>query len=196
MVITPLSLRRRRWRLAVEAVAIGLAYGGGLCWVSTCLVASFRMQLLANPYWSAIPGLRTDTCGALAFVVAAIGLPTSEYLRLHRGQGGDAAWPRQPRVRSSTWLVAMASAEAVVVLSTALVAYLSVNAITHPSTLAVQATHFFAWPTEGTLRVLALFACMASVGLMRYLRASSRSASDAAEHQDRQHRLESLSRDG
>lgn len=169
--MTILGLDRTMRRLAVEAVAVGLAYGGGLCWASTCLVASFRLQLLANPYWSAVPGLRTDTCGALAFVVAAIGLAISEYLRLERRQGGGVAWSRPQQARGAEQLAALAVAETVAALSTGLVAYLSVNAITHPYTLVVQATHFVSWPTEGTLRVLALFACVASLGLTRYLRA-------------------------
>lgn len=189
--MTTLSLDRTRRRLAVEAVAVGLAYGGGLCWASTCLMASFRLQLLANPYWSAVPGLRTDTCGALAFVAAAIGLTISEYLRLQRSQGGGGAWLHQRQVRSAPWLAAMAGAETVAVLSTGLVAYLSVNAITHPYTLALQATHFASWPTEGTLRVLALFACVASLALTRYLRAGRPHHGGpgkplAAERQDRE----------
>lgn len=54
-------------------------------------------------------------------------------------------------------------------MSTGLVAYISVNAVTHPFTLHLQATHFAPWPTEGTLRVIALAACAASVGLTHYL---------------------------
>jgi hypothetical protein len=165
------SLDRTSRRLAIEAVAVGLAYGGGLCWASTCLVASFRLQLLADPYWSAVPGLRTDTCGALAFVVAAIGLAVSEYLRLRRRQDGGGTLSQHAQLRSAPRLAATAGAETVAALSTGLVAYLSVNAVTHPYTLAVQATHFASWPTEGTLRVLALFGCVASLALMRYLRA-------------------------
>jgi hypothetical protein len=191
--MTILGADRARRRLAVEAVAVGLAYGGGLCWASTCLVASFRLQLLGNPYWSALPGLRTDTCGALAFVVAAIGLAISEYLRLQRRQGRVAAWSQRPQAHNGARSAAMAGAETVTALSTGLVAYLSVNAVTHPYTLAVRATHFVSWPTEGTLRVLALFACVASLGLTRYFRVGrphyggpASSPLVAAERQDRE----------
>lgn len=169
-MITSLGVDRARWRLAVEAVAVGLAYGAGLCWASTCLVASFRLHLLADPYWSALPGLRTDTCGALAFVIAAIGLAVAEYLRLQRRQSGGVARSGQLQVRSAARLAGIAGAETAAVMSTGLVAYLSVNAVTHPYTLTIQATHLVSWPTEGTLRVLALATCVASLGLTHYLR--------------------------
>jgi hypothetical protein len=58
----------------------------------------------------------------------------------------------------------------VAVLATGLFAYLSVNAVTHPFTLQIQATHLLTWPTEGTLRVAALLLCVVSFGLFRYLR--------------------------
>ncbi len=163
------ALNRADWRIAVETAALGLGYGGGLCWASTCAVASFRVESLAAPYWSALPGLRTDTCGAVAFVVSAIGLAVSEYLRLRRRQGRVARPVRPPSGTAHS--AALAVAETVVVMSTGLVAYLSVNAITHPATLAIQATHFARWPTEGTLRVLALAGCVVSLGLCRYLQA-------------------------
>jgi hypothetical protein len=49
-----------------------------------------------------------------------------------------------------------------------LVVYLSVNAVTHPYTLTLRATHFASWPTEGTLRVFALLLCVLSVGWLRF----------------------------
>jgi hypothetical protein len=173
-----MSLSRIDRHIAAEAAALGLAYSGGLCWASTCAVASFRMTSLAKPYWSALPGLRTDTCGAIAFIVAAIGLAVSEYLRLRRRQGRIA---RPLRSRSGIGHSAvLAAAETVVVMSTGLVVYLSVNAVTHPSTLAIQATHFASWPTEGTLRVLALVGCAVSFGLCRYLHADRASGGSAS----------------
>src|ERR1700689_2319480 len=81
----PVRGRPMRW-LAVEALTAGLAYGAGLCWVSVCLVASFRPDGLSAPYWWDLPGLRTDTSGIIAFFVLAICLAASEYLRLRRRQ--------------------------------------------------------------------------------------------------------------
>jgi len=152
-------------RLAAEAAAAGLAYGSALCWASACLVASFRLHDLARPYWAAVPGLRTDTCGALAFIVTAVSLTVSKYLRLQRSQDTGARPERSPQ-RNAT----LAVAETVALLSTGLVAYLSLNAVIHPETLLIQATHFVPWPTEGTLRVIALLLCVISVGVVRYLR--------------------------
>jgi hypothetical protein len=156
-------------RRFTEAAATGSAYGALLCWVGTCAVASFGGAPLSSPYWAAIPALRTDTCGAVAFVVAAVSLTVSEYLRLQRRYAGEAV--RNLARSPGSWeLAARAISETVAVLSTGLVGYISVNAVTHPVTLGIQATHFASWPTEGTLRVLALLGCVASVGALRYLR--------------------------
>ena len=148
----------------------GGAYGSGLCWASVCAVASFRVAYLARPYWPAIPGLRTDTCGAAAFVVAAICLAVYRYVRLSPGSTDDVEEQVVPPTKSSPYLAALAVSETLVVLATGLVVYLSVNAITHPVTLSLQATHFAPWPTEGALRVIALVTCAFSVAVTSHLR--------------------------
>lgn len=51
------------------------------------------------------------------------------------------------------------------------VGYLSPNAVTHPYTLRLQQTHLLPWPSEGTVRVIALGICLAGVATSRYLRA-------------------------
>jgi hypothetical protein len=162
--------------LAVEAATAGLAFGALLEWVSTALVGSFRPQYLADPYWRGVPWLRTDTSGFAAFIIAAACVLTSEYLRLRRrrrpatfGAAGAAGAP--PRAAPGDGvLLAFAASEAVVILATGLFSYLSVNAVTHHFTLQLQATHLLSWPTEGTLRVVALLLCVCSFGLLRYLR--------------------------
>ena len=178
--------------LAVEAVAAGLAFGSLLEWASTALVGSFRPQYLADPYWRGVPWLRTDTSGFAAFIVAAICLLSSEYLRLRRRRraasagaarlspaSAGAARPSpasagaarpSPASAGEGALLAMAAAETVAVLATGLFGYLSVNAVTHHFTLQIQATHLLSWPTEGTLRVAALLLCIVSFGVVRYLR--------------------------
>jgi hypothetical protein len=159
--------------LAVEAAAAGLAFGAVLEWASTALVGSFRPQDLADPYWRGVPWLRTDTSGFAAFIVAAICLLSSEYLRLRRRRrvavtGEAAASPAA--VPGEVTLLATAASETVAVLATGLFCYLSVNAVTHRFTLQIQATHLLSWPTEGTLRVVALLLCVVSFGVFRYLR--------------------------
>jgi hypothetical protein len=158
----------RRGPLAVEAVTAGLAYGGLLCWASTALVGSFRGQDLPDRYWAPIP-LRTDTSGFIAFLVAAVGLLTSEYLRLRRRREAAAGPPPQP---AATMMLAVA--ETVAVLASALFVYLSFNALTHPVTLRLQITHLLPWPAEGTVRVEALLLGACSVAVWRYLRARHR----------------------
>ena len=158
--------------LAVEAAAAGLAFGALLEWASTALVGSFRPQDLADPYWRGVPWLRTDTSGFAAFIVAAVCLLSSEYLRLRRRRRPPSRGPagQPPTAAGGVAVLAMAASETVAVLATGLFAYLSVNAVTHHVTLQIQATHLLSWPTEGTLRVVALLLCIASFGLLRYLR--------------------------
>ena len=64
---------------------------------------------------------------------------------------------------------ALASSETVAVLSTGLVGYLSVNSVTHPSTLELHVTHLLPWPSEGTVRVISLLLAAGSVSIVRYL---------------------------
>ena len=156
--------------LAVEAAAAGLAFGSLLEWASTALVGSFRPQYLADPYWRGVPWLRTDTSGFAAFIVAGICLLSSEYLRLRRRRRAASAGAVPPPSAGEAVLLAMAAAETVAVLATGLFGYLSVNAVTHHYTLQIQATHLLSWPTEGTLRVVALLLCIVSFGMVRYLR--------------------------
>jgi hypothetical protein len=155
-------------RLAVEAVAFGFGYTAVLIWGGTALVASFTSGE-ANPYWPAIPGLRTDTTGALAFGVAVVGLVISYYLQLQRR--GDPPAPTAPR--SAGVNLVQAVAETAVILATGVVIYLSLNAVTHPFTLQLQLTHLWPWPSEGTVRVIALGVCLAAMAVRRYLRATA-----------------------
>jgi hypothetical protein len=163
--------------LVIEAIAAGLAFGSLLWWASTCLVGSFRPQALADPYWSGMPDLRTDTSGFAVFIVAAVCLIGSEYLRLRRrqtaaAQTDNSAAPARSIIGArSARLITQAACEAVALLATGIVGYLSVNAVTHPATLMIPATHLLSWPTEGTLRMIALILCVGSVAVLRFLRA-------------------------
>ena len=158
-----------RW-LALEAVTTGLAYGAGLCWASVCLVGSFRPGNLSAPYWSSLPTVRTDNTGIVAFFVVAVCFCTSEYLRLRRRRD-TAATPGPAASNGTAWPLLQAASRTVAILATGLVIYLSVNAVTHPATLEIHVTHLATWPTEGTLRVIALLLCICSIAVLRYLRA-------------------------
>jgi hypothetical protein len=155
-------------KLVVESVAFGLGYTAVLIWAGTALVASFTGGE-SNPYWPAIPGLRTDTTGALAFAAAVVGLVLSKYLQLERRSGP----PARPAPRPAGVNLVQAVAETAAFLSTAVVIYLSLNAVTHPFTLRLQLTHLWPWPSEGTVRVIALAVCLAAVAVTRYLRATA-----------------------
>jgi hypothetical protein len=160
---------QNNFKLVVESAAFGLGYTAVLIWAGSALVASFT-DYEATPYWPAIPHLRTDTAGVLAFAVALVTLVLSRYLQLSRRRGG----PVEPDGRPAGALAVQAVAETAAVLATALVVYLSINAVTHPVTLRLQLTHLWPWPSEGTVRVIALAICLAGVATSRYLRATSR----------------------
>jgi hypothetical protein len=155
--------KRTPQRDLIEGIATGVAYGAGLWCAGALLVATFRPNDLAMPYWDRVSWLRTDTSGAVTFVVLAVSLCTSEYLRLLRKECAPPAASGRARNPLPT-----AIAKVVALLSTVLVVYLSVNAVTHPATLAIHATHFASWPTEGTGRVAALGLCIVSVGWLRF----------------------------
>jgi hypothetical protein len=153
-------------KLIVESVALGLGYTAVLIWSGSALVASFTGGE-ANPYWPDIPQLRTDTTGVIAFAVAIVSLVVSKYLQLRRRNGP----PAEPLADAAGVDAVRAVAETAVVLATALVIYLSLNAVTHPVTLGIKLTHLWPWPSEGTVRVIGLGICLAAVATSRYLRA-------------------------
>lgn len=165
----------------VEAVTGGLAFGSLLWWAGSCLVGVFTPQNMAMPYWSGLPGLRTDTSGVVAFLLATVCLAVSEYMRLSRRQGqwcqADDAWHFQNEespvaIRHPTALMIQATCSAIAVMATGLVIYISLNSVTHPVTLNMQATHLMTWPTEGSLRVVSVVCCVVSVTILRFLRSS------------------------
>jgi hypothetical protein len=169
------SSDKEKRQLVIEAWVAGTAYAAGLCWISVCFVATFQPNDLSSPYWREIPGLRTDTCGIVAFFVTGVCLGTSEYLRLHRRRGVLGAQRPRARQLPGGWsLIALVASETVTVMATGLFVYLSANAVTHPVTLNIQAMHWASWPTEGTLRVIALGLCLGSVTALRYLLAGAR----------------------
>jgi len=169
-------------RLGIESATFGLGYTAVLIWSGSALVASFTAGE-ANPYWPAIPHLRTDTLGVICFGIAIVTLSVSRYLQLSRRRAGVPAQsgPRSPRV-----LAVQALAEVAMVLGTALVAYLSLNAFTHPETLSLQLTHLWPWPSEGTVRVIGLAFCLAGATVSRYLRAGGSSSGQPAPLPDKE----------
>lgn len=172
-----MSVRTRRQdnrKLLIESAAFGLGYAAVLIWFGSALVASFTADE-AEPYWSVIPHLRTDTSGVIAFGVAIVSLAVSRYLQLRRRNGA----PVQPVVRPAGTLAVQAMAETAAFLASGMVIYLSMNAWTHPFTLRLQLTHLWPWPSEGTVRVIGLAICLVAVATSRYLRATASRPSQA-----------------
>jgi hypothetical protein len=167
--VSPVRTRRQTNRkLIVESAAFGVGYTAVLIWIGSAFVGSFGDFDDAYPYWPAIRGLRTDTAGALAFAVAIVTLVLSRYLQLRR----RGTVPIRPAERGAAILAAQAVADTALVLATAVVIYLSANAALHPWTLPVQLTHLAPWPSEGTVRVIALGVCLVATAFRRYLRAT------------------------
>ena len=167
-------------KLVVESAAFGLGYTAVLIWSGSALVASFTANE-AEPYWSVIPHLRTDTSGVIAFAIAIVCLSVSKYLQLRRSSGAPAV----PVALPPRALAVQAIAETAAFLGTGLVIYLSLNAVTHPFTLRLQLTHLWPWPSEGTVRVIGLGVCLVAVATRRYLRACASRPVQAAEVPER-----------
>jgi hypothetical protein len=170
-------------RLVVESAALGLGYAAFLIWVGSAFVGSFGDFDDAYPYWPAIPHLRTDTAGFIGFAVAIVCLVVSRYLQLGRRNG--AAAERVARLRPARVLAVQAVADVAALLGTALVIYLSVNEAMHPWTLPIQLTHLLPWPSEGTVRVIALGVCLVAVAVRRYLGATATQPGQAAVLQEK-----------
>jgi hypothetical protein len=174
--------RQYQRRLAVESAALGLGYAAVLVWIGSALVGSFGYSD-SYPYWPVISGLRTDTAGFLAFAVSIVTLVLSKYLQLRRRgtRPDDApAGPAAPATRSAGVHVLQAVAETAVILGTGLVIYLSFNEVVHPWTLKLQLSHLAPWPSEGTVRVIALAFCVAGLAVRNYLRAPGAPAGQAS----------------
>jgi hypothetical protein len=168
-IVSSVSTRSHKSQMLVaESAAFGLAYTATLIWAGAALVASLS-DGEANPYWPAVPRLRTDTAGVIAFGVAIVTLVISKYLRLKR----RGSVPVQPAVRPASTLAVQAMAETAAVFGTGLVVYLSLNAVTHPYSLRLQLTHLWPWPSEGTVRVIGLGICLIAVATSRYLRTTT-----------------------
>jgi hypothetical protein len=131
------------------------------------LTAVFHPAELDNPFWGGLPAVRTDTFGIACFGLAVASYFVGTFLRLRRG-------PQcAPRSRPPVPIAAgLALAGTMSAASTALVIYISLNAVTHPETLLRQATHLAAWPTEGLVRIVALGCLVASVAALRFLSAA------------------------
>ena len=97
-------------------------------------------------------------------------------------------------MRPAGVLAVQAMAETAAFLSTALVIYLSVNAVTHPETLRLQLTHLWPWPSEGTVRVIGLGICLVGVTVSHYLRATASPVQAAAVPDDDQDGVSVLDR--
>jgi hypothetical protein len=120
------------------------------------------------PYWTDFRWLRTDTFGFGCFIVASFSICVSEFLRLSR-IARPATQAAIPPPRPLHTLV-LAAARTLALAGTVLVVYLSVNSVTHPYTLLLQATHLLSFPTESTLRVVGLIIVACAVAIARSLR--------------------------
>jgi hypothetical protein len=146
----------------------GLTYSSGLIALSAFLVGSFRPRDLSHPYVGHLAWLRIDTFGIASFFVATVGLAASGYLRRSYGVTRQSATDGRAPGTSSLFITAVA--RSLVAAGTTLVVYISINAVTHPSTLDRPATHVLSWPTEGTLRAVSLIVVAFAVAIDRALR--------------------------
>jgi hypothetical protein len=152
----------------IEGAVSGIAYSSGLVALSVFLVGSFRPQELHQPYVGDLAWLRTDTLGIVCFFLATIGLACSWFLRrVFEVNFQSATVGCAP---GTIRLLFTVVARTLVVAGTTLVIYISINAVTHPFTLGMQATHLLSWPTEGLLRVISVIVVAFAVAIDRSLR--------------------------
>jgi hypothetical protein len=151
-----------RW---IEGAATGVGYSSALVVLGVFAMGSFRPAELPTPYWGRIDWLRTDTFGVVCFIVAVVSLIFGEFLRLSRRVRHRESTSGVVPHTGTVFLVA--TCRALVAAGSMLIAYLSINAITHPQTLTLPATHLLSWPTEGTLRVMALVATACAAAFAR-----------------------------
>lgn len=159
----------KQYRENIEAVATGLAYSSALVALSAFAVGSFRPAGLSRPYVERVAWLRTDTFGTVCFIVATLAFGISEYFRLWRHSDRRSEAAGMP-ANGAPHLLTFAIARALWTAGTVLFVYVSVNAVTHPYTLGLHATHLLSWPTEGILRAVSLVVVGCSVAIERLQR--------------------------
>jgi hypothetical protein len=162
------DMNRDQVRRGIEGAVSGLAYSSGLVALSAFLVGSFRPRDLSHPYVGQLAWLRTDSFGIVCFFVATIGFAISGYLRR-----SDAVTRRSSpagRAPGTISLLISVVARSLAAAGTALVVYISINAVTHPFTLGRPATHLLSWPTEGALRAVSLVVVAFAVAIDKALR--------------------------
>ena len=152
-------------RRLAEGAATGLAAGCALVTLSAFAVGSFRPTELSSPYWVRLSGLRTDTLGVACFFGATAAYAVSECFRWSRKRAPRAAHVARPT--GGIRAVLLGVARAVTAAGAVLVTYLSINAVTHPWSLDLPATHLASWPTESTLRVASILAVTVAAGIAR-----------------------------
>jgi hypothetical protein len=157
--------QERRWWV-VEGALTGLATGSALVAAGALAVGSLRPSELPTPYWVRLGWLRTDTLGVVCFVIATLAFTASESLRLSRTATRPTSAPADAS-SGPTHVLTLAAARALTAAAAVLVVYLSVNAVTHPRSLDLPATHFGSWPTESTLRVAACVVVTIAAGIAR-----------------------------
>jgi hypothetical protein len=162
------EVNRDEVRRIIEGGVSGLTYSSALVALSAFLVGSSRPRDLSHPYVGHLAWLRIDSFGIVSFVVATVGLAICGYLRRSDWVTRQSAPAR--RGSGTISLATAAVARSLVAAGTTLVVYISINAVTHPITLGRPATHLFAWPTEGTLRVIGLIVVAFAVAIDRALR--------------------------
>jgi hypothetical protein len=145
----------------------GIASACALVVLGVFAVASFRPADLPMPYWGPLDWMRTDTSGLLCFVMGIVAFGTSEYLRIQRRadelgsiHGSMSSPPVQP-------VISAAAARTFGIAGALVVMYLSVNAVTHPWSLGLPVSHLLTWPSESTLRVLALIVVAVATAVAR-----------------------------
>ncbi|WP_059010416.1 hypothetical protein [Streptomyces specialis] len=156
-------------RPALEVTAVH----GLLGWLYVAAVAAVRPDDLTVPITSLLP-LRRDTFGTCCFAASA-----AAAFALQAGARSPLPWaPDRPR-RAPRPGPVDAALRTVLAYGLVVWAYLAVNSLTHPETIALRLTHFAPFPTEGATAV-ACFAASAAALVALRVRIRAAAGGDAA----------------
>jgi len=140
--------RAGRTLQVVELYALG-------CFVFSALVAVTAPESLSSPPLDLSIGIRTDTLGAAAFVVAALVTLPRRWLNAGRRWNGARPHGASDALEPADLAVWRAVRD----LSLLVALYIVANYLNHPRTMTMPLTHFASWPSE---RVTGLTAALVS----------------------------------
>jgi hypothetical protein len=154
-------------RLVTRSLLEVAAVHGLLAWLYVAACAATRPDSMSRAITTVVP-MRRDTFGVWSFAVSSL----AAFALQVRGEIPILMSPRQRRIPRTGPVDS--ALRTLVVYALLVWAYLCVNSLTHPQTIARQLTHFAAVPSEGTTAVVCFAASAAALLALRVRGVSAR----------------------